>query len=310
MIQKWKQRISSIVLLVTLVLSMNITTFAADFSEIDMGQMGSVTVTVVDKETQNAVPGVAFSLYHVGSIRFLEESLKYVYNEMFEGNGMSLDDLRAEGLADHLANYALEHEEIIGDMKKTGADGKVCWENLNMGLYLVVQVERVQGRWAAEPFLVSVPFCEEGEDEWTYDVDASPKMEILPEADTEVMVRKVWVDNGSHRPDDLIVNLYRDNEKYDSVVLNEENHWSYTWTNLNGYYIWTVKEEKVPDGYRVSYGTSEREIIITNTAEKEKPPVPPMIQTGQLNWPIPVLAGVGILLFAIGWILTFLKRKE
>lgn len=33
-------------------------------------------------------------------------------------------------------------------------------------------------------------------------------------------------------------------------------------------------------------------------------------QTGQLNWPIPVLAGAGVLLFFLGWALTFSRNKK
>ncbi len=33
-------------------------------------------------------------------------------------------------------------------------------------------------------------------------------------------------------------------------------------------------------------------------------------QTGQLNWPIPVLAGVGIILFLFGWATVFSGKKE
>lgn len=33
-------------------------------------------------------------------------------------------------------------------------------------------------------------------------------------------------------------------------------------------------------------------------------------QTGQLNWPIPVLAGAGVLLFILGWALTFARKKK
>ena len=33
-------------------------------------------------------------------------------------------------------------------------------------------------------------------------------------------------------------------------------------------------------------------------------------QTGQMNWPVPVLAGVGLVLFALGWWLCFGQRKR
>ena len=45
----------------------------------------------------------------------------------------------------------------------------------------------------------------------------------------------------------------------------------------------------------------------------EKPSVPKgdkLPQTGQLNWPIPVLSVTGLLLFAIGWYLCFIEKGE
>ena len=37
---------------------------------------------------------------------------------------------------------------------------------------------------------------------------------------------------------------------------------------------------------------------------------PPLIQTGQLNWPVPVLAVSGILLFSLGWAMVNLRDKR
>lgn len=39
-------------------------------------------------------------------------------------------------------------------------------------------------------------------------------------------------------------------------------------------------------------------------------PPPKLPQTGQLNWPIPLLAGAGVLLFLVGWDLAFLRRRK
>lgn len=49
---------------------------------------------------------------------------------------------------------------------------------------------------------------------------------------------------------------------------------------------------------------------------KEEPSQPPKIpnatlpQTGQLNWPVPILAVLGMALFGFGWILYFRKKKD
>lgn len=41
-----------------------------------------------------------------------------------------------------------------------------------------------------------------------------------------------------------------------------------------------------------------------------KPSSPSLPQTGQLNWPIPVLAVLGILLFSAGWVLRFGRKRD
>ncbi|MGN0479892.1 MAG: pilin N-terminal domain-containing protein [Hominenteromicrobium sp.] len=40
------------------------------------------------------------------------------------------------------------------------------------------------------------------------------------------------------------------------------------------------------------------------------PEEPNLPQTGQLNWPVPVLAAAGLLLFAAGWAMCFRRKKD
>lgn len=57
-----------------------------------------------------------------------------------------------------------------------------------------------------------------------------------------------------------------------------------------------------------------KEIPVTETPEptaKPTPKPPTLPQTGQLNWPVPILIVAGLFLFAAGWILTVsCKRKK
>lgn len=50
----------------------------------------------------------------------------------------------------------------------------------------------------------------------------------------------------------------------------------------------------------------EREVTPTETA----PHGPTLPQTGQLNWPVPVLVVLGLTLFTIGWALRFGKKRD
>lgn len=47
-----------------------------------------------------------------------------------------------------------------------------------------------------------------------------------------------------------------------------------------------------------------------DTPDKPNTPGSHLPQTGQLNWPVPVLAGAGLVLFALGWRLCFGQRKR
>ena len=73
---------------------------------------------------------------------------------------------------------------------------------------------------------------------------------------TTLRVNKVWADGAEgHENDQILVFLTKDGEIVDqdfrsdsSVILNKDNNWSYTWTDLGDQFTWGVKEASV-DGY-------------------------------------------------------------
>ena len=93
-------------------------------------------------------------------------------------------------------------------------------------------------------------------------------------------VEKVWNDNNNQdgkRPENIQVQLKANgNNKGDTITLNADNEWKYTWSGLEKYsdgkeVTYTIEEVNVPEGYTVSYNTeTEGKTIITNTHEVEK----------------------------------------
>jgi|GEM_PF-2410260 len=77
---------------------------------------------------------------------------------------------------------------------------------------------------------------------------------------------KTWNDKDNQdgkRPESITINLYGDDELVDTVEINEEDEWQYSFTNLNKYYKgeeinYTIKEEEVAyyeteyDGYDIT----------------------------------------------------------
>jgi len=124
-----------------------------------------------------------------------------------------------------------------------------------------------------------------------------------PPVDIEISVLKVWTDNGYGRPESVTVQLMDGETVVETVLLGNWNNWSYTWKNLDGSvgHNWHVREVNVPRGYRESYYYDGSRVIIRNTET--------LIQTGQLNWPIPVLTVLGLGLIVLG-VVVLTKRKS
>lgn len=117
-----------------------------------------------------------------------------------------------------------------------------------------------------------------------------------------ITVKKIWSDNGKNRPTSVTVALYNGDAKVDTVTLSAGNNWTHTWQELDGLGDWSVKEINIPSGYKATYKTKDGVTTITNRTS--------LIQTGQLNWPIPVLGGLGLLLVLLGLILVARERKQ
>ena len=192
------------------------------------GRKGSVTVSMqFDGE---AVPGGELTLYRVGEVSEDDGNYTFVPTGEFVRWGSDFGTLAsAEQTAQtaHSLRYFALRNGITGTTKGIGTDGKVTFSNLEQGLYLLVQTRAASGYSKVSPFLVTVPYLDDGV--YIYEVDADTKMEL----------------------------------------------------------------EKEP-----------------------KPTAPPstphtggkLPQTGQLNWPVPVLAILGMTLFTVGWVLRFRKR--
>lgn len=86
------------------------------------------------------------------------------------------------------------HETDPTVERTTGDGGKVAFENLDLGIYLVEETKTPAGIVAGAPFIVSVPMVNEASDAWNYDVVAYPK-------NTETKTEKAVKDADKHIQD-------------------------------------------------------------------------------------------------------------
>lgn len=174
-----KKRIISVLSLLLMLLGV-LTMTAAAIEVPDLDRTGSISF---DMTFQNQpVPGGTLTLYRVAEVR-LENDADYslAYVEAYAACGVSLEDIGAAETAGALASFTAENG-IQGVKGQIDEKGHITFENLELGLYLLVQEDPAPGYEAARPFLVTVPAREN--DTYLYDVNASPKLQ-LEQAPTE-----------------------------------------------------------------------------------------------------------------------------
>ncbi len=138
----------------------------------DLSRTGSITVSMCKNGTP--VPGGTLTAYRVGQIHQEDGNYLFVLTEEFAASGLSLENPDAQALA----AYAKE-QNIQGKTQSIDQEGIAEFQELELGLYLMVQAEPAPGYGAVAPFVVSLPYAKDGT--YIYDVDAIPKVELEPE---------------------------------------------------------------------------------------------------------------------------------
>ena len=251
---------------------------------------GTIRVALYDSAKDKALSGGQLTLYRVAEVKRKNGDLSFEYCGDFYGCGIALGDLTDSTLADQLLEYMPQGAR--GTTKTVDADGNAAFENLELGLYLIVQSKASNGYAPIKPFLVSLPMAENGK--WNYEVDASPKV-------------------GGYTPVNPDTPPVPPTPVPDKPGTPEQPTEP---TNPD-----TPKNPDGPDS-PVSPGSPDSPVAPgnpDNPAAPGKPDNPALAgrpdgavmnglpQTGQLNWPVPVLAVSGMLLFAAGWVLN---KKE
>lgn len=275
-----RKRLAAVLAALTLLVWCAAPAFALEV--VDLSRTGSIKVSLYDSETSEAVGGGTLTLYRVAKVQKDNANLSFVYTNGFEDCGVELGDLSEGELAGRLA------EKIAATAESTTVEvsdlGVAEFGDLEVGLYLVVQTTAAENYNVINPFLVSVPIQENGS--YVYDVDALPKVGTAAKKAPEPPDKPDTPDTPDtpDKPEEENPNTPAapgpDNP--DGWVLG-----------ANGEKIYRNPEAPSPDnpnGYVMgAHG---------------------LPQTGQLNWPIPVLAVTGVVLVAAGIKLKKGTRKD
>jgi hypothetical protein len=275
-----------------LMLTCSISVFAQDFDPL---KSGSVSVTLTEQYSKAPIVGVELSIYYIAEVGInTDGNLNYIYTRPFAETGIAIDDSE---LTAKLDAYLTENE-VAAVKVLTDSQGKAVLSDLPLGMYFIRQTNSVVGFAPCTPFLVTVPMA--NADGYVYEVNASPKTEVAKL--TSITVKKVWNTNSAMEASDHVtVQLLRNGNVVETATLNAKNNWQITYPNMPESDAYSIQEIDIPKGFTATYSKTGYVFTVTNTST--------LIQTGQLIWPIPVLAVCGMLLIALGTTLLQKKRK-
>ena len=232
---------------------------------------GSIHVNLYDSTNNKALSGGELTVYRVAEVQRKNGNLSFEYCGDFDGCAIELGDLTDSTLAGQLQEYLSDNAE--GTVREVDANGNVNFDDLELGLYLVVQTKASKGYKPVNSFLVSLPMAEDGE--WNYEVDASPKVgAYTPEPETPP--------SPPNKPDKPDKPNTPDTPENPGIPDNPDN----------------PVAPGNPDN-PVAPGSPDNPVL---PGHPDHPVMNGLPQTGQLNWPIPVMAVSGMLLFAYGWV--------
>ena len=254
---------------------------------IDTSRETCLTINYVSDNTP--MSGIHIDLYKVADVSAVGS---WTLTRDFSGYSVSLDNHSADewrALAQTLATYAKCDSIPPFDGGETDSNGALTFpykqSSMKCGLYLAVARKTRIGSYTytSEPFLIQLPDLSDG-DVWLYDVNCNAKYtaEYTPDGDktstyVERTALKVWHgDDQALRPTDITVRLLRDGTVHDSVTLNKDNNWRYTWQQLPEYnddgtlIDWQLTEE-TPEKYTVLIAQEGTTFVITNTYSPDEP---------------------------------------
>lgn len=229
----------------------------------DTSKTGSISITMMNPATKQAAPGGNLILYKVGEVHVDDGDYSWALSADFADSKADLSDLQSETLTATLAAYAVEKDIKPYDIAKIDENGKATIKDLPVALYLITQTEAATGYKKVMPFLVTVPIGN-NEDGWVYDVDASPKVELETATPTPTP----------------------------SVTVTPK-------TTITPKITITPKTTITPRSTITPRTVTGRATItprtgVTTTVKSTLP------RTGQLWWPVPILAVVGIVFVFVG----------
>ena len=251
---------------------------------VDFDRKGSIEITLLEKQENTKIDGAELTIYKVANATEENYNLAFEYVNELSNCNVSLKELDTDNISEEI-NKCMN--DSVKGVSLTTVNGKVKFEDLDLGLYLVMIPRVINNKW-------------------TYDITSKPKTDIIRVID--INVKKVWnttttnINSIANLPEYIEIELSKDNEVIDRIKLNSSNNWEYTWKDIEKSDMYSVKEINIPKGYTVTYQKEDNSFIVTNTAS--------LVQTGNMPWLVELIGSLGIIFIVISIVYSKIKDEQ
>ena len=284
-----------IISILTLIMMFSFMNVYAD-NIIDFSKKGNLTITLEESENKEKVVGAELKVTKIADAKVDGNSnLAYEFIDELKDSNISLKDVTVDGLLDEINNYINDNSITLnGQSEITNDEGVAKFSNLDLGLYIVSQENIVEGYSSIDSYLLTIPTIIDND--WVYDLDSLPKTELIKLID--INIEKIWKNNRISVPKSVTIDLLKDGELVEEVILSADNNWKHTFRRLPLSDNYSVKEVEVPKGYKVTYKQDGYNFTIINTNK--------LPQTGEYTYIIPIFIAIGIIFIGLG---IFFERR-
>lgn len=258
---------------------------------VDFNQKGSIMLELVEQEHNEKIADANIEIIKIADAKVDSNgNLYYEYVTSLNNCNVDIKDVTKIDV-NELTTCINNNTDKVSNL--TDSNGIVSFNNLDLGLYLVRQTNKLNNYTSIDSYLVTIPTIEDNT--WIYDIHSVPKTEIQKKMEITIIIE--WKTEKDIKDKEVTAELFNDNQKVNEYLISKDDNWTKSDTVLLSD-KYSVKGETI-DGFNISYvieGNVFRIIYSDN-----------LPQTGENVYIIYILAFTGLIFIMLG---VTLKKNE
>lgn len=258
---------------------------------VDFNRKGSITFELIEQEHNEKIADANIEIVKIADARVdLNSNLYYEYVSSLTKCNVDIKDVTKIDV-NELASCINDNTQRLSSISDN--NGKVSFNNLDLGLYLIRQTNKLNKYTSIDSYLVTLPTIENND--WIYDIYSIPKTEIQKKMNITIIIE--WKTEKDIKGNRVTAELFNDNQKVNDYLLTKDDNWMVI-DNVLLSDKYSVRGESI-EGFNISYVIQGNVFKIIYSDD--------LPQTGENVYITYILAFTGLVFILLG--LTF-KRNE